>query len=141
MIIRRPILNYEQFDENLPYYSYGEDYDLSVRLERYGRIGRFDGSVGVHLETPSGRVREELRGYSFVANNWYFLRKGVMHLPSAIAWTRFWSVSVGKSILTSLWNLMAGDASLDWRGRLKGHLLALRDIFQGRCHPGRIKEL
>ena len=32
MIIRRAVLNYETFDENLPFYSYGEDYDLSIRL-------------------------------------------------------------------------------------------------------------
>ncbi len=141
MIIRRSVLNYEAFDENLPFYSYGEDYDLSIRLERYGLVGRFDGCVGVHLQTPGGRVREELRGYSLVANNWYFLRKGVMHLPFVIAWTRFWSMCVGKSIIISAWNLLGRDRSLDWSGRLKGHLLALKDICLGRCHPGRIKEM
>ena len=141
MIIRRSIFNYESFDENLPFYSYGEDYDLSIRLERYGLIGRFDGCVGVHLEAPGGRVREVLRGYSFVANNWYFLKKGVMHLPLLLAWIRFWSICVGKSTLISLWNLLRGDRSLDWSGRLQGHLLALKDIFLGCCHPGRIKEL
>ncbi|HTD15098.1 MAG TPA: glycosyltransferase, partial [Chthoniobacterales bacterium] len=141
MIIRRAILSYETFDENLPFYSYGEDYDLSIRLEQYGLIGRFDGCVGVHLETPGGRVREELRGYSFVANNWYFLKKGVMHLPFLKAWTRFWLICFGKSAWESLWNLLKGDRSLDWSGRLKGHLLALQDIFLGRCHPRRIKEL
>jgi GT2 family glycosyltransferase len=141
MVIRRAVLDYENFDENLPLYSYGEDYDLSIRLERYGLVGRFQGCVGVHLETPTGRVREELRGYSFVANNWYFLKKGVMHLPLHMAWTRFWLVCVGKSLWQSLWNLMKGDRSLDWSGRAKGHLLALQDIFRGRCHPGRIKEI
>ena len=141
MIIRRGVLNYETFDENLPFYSYGEDYDLSIRLERYGLIGRFAGCVGVHLETPGGRVREVLRGYSFVANNWYFLKKGVMHLPPRKAWVRFWLICFGKSTLTSLWNLLKGDRSLDWGGRLKGQLLALKDIFFGRCHPGRIKEM
>jgi GT2 family glycosyltransferase len=141
MVIRRAVLDYERFDENLPLYSYGEDYDLSIRLERYGLVGRFQGCVGVHLETPTGRVREELRGYSFVANNWYFLKKGVMHLPFHMAWTRFWLVCVGKSLWQSLWNLMRGDRSLDWSGRAKGHLLALQDIFRGRCHPGRIKEI
>jgi GT2 family glycosyltransferase len=141
MIIRRAVLNYEPFDENLPLYSYGEDYDLSIRLERYGRIGRFAGCIGVHLETPGGRVREVLRGYSFIANNWYFLKKGVRHLPLLMAWTRFWLVCVGKSLWQSLWNLMKGDRSLDWRGRLKGHLLALQDIFRGRCHPRRIEEI
>jgi GT2 family glycosyltransferase len=141
MIIRRAVLNYETFDENLPFYSYGEDYDLSIRLERYGLIGRFHGCVGVHLETPGGRVREVLRGYSFVANNWYFLKKGVMHLPLLKAWARFWLICFGKSTLTSVWNLLKGDRSLDWSGRLKGQLLALKDIFLGCCHPGRIKEM
>jgi GT2 family glycosyltransferase len=141
MIIRRDVLNYEKFDENLPFYSYGEDYDVSIRLERYGLIGRFHGCIGVHLETPGGRVREVLRGYSFVANNWYFLKKGVVHLPPLKAWIRFWLICFGKSTLTSLSNLLKGDRSLDWRGRLKGQLLALKDIFQGCCHPGRIKEM
>src|SRR5260370_18220425 len=63
MIIRRAVLNYEQFDENLPLYSYGQVYDLSLRLERYGRIGRLHGSIWVHLETPGVRVRVVLRGY------------------------------------------------------------------------------
>jgi len=141
MIIRRAVLNYETFDENLPFYSYGEDYDLSIRLEQYGLIGRFAGCIGVHLETPGGRVREVLRGYSFVANNWYFLKKGVMHRPPLMAWIRFWLICFGKSTLTSLSNVLKGDRSLDWSGRLKGQLLALKDIFLGCCHPGRIKEM
>jgi glucosyl-dolichyl phosphate glucuronosyltransferase len=141
MVIRRAVLNYERFDENLPLYSYGEDYDLSIRLERYGLVGRFVGCVGVHLETPSGRVRELLRGYSFVANNWYFLKKGVTHLPHFKAWTRFWLICFGKSFFLSVWKLLKGDRSLDWSGRAKGHLLALKDILRGRCRPGRINEM
>jgi GT2 family glycosyltransferase len=141
MIIRHAVLNYERFDENLPFYSYGEDYDMSMRLERYGLIGKFDGCIGVHLAMPGGRVSELLRGYSFVANNWYFLKKRVVHLPLVLAWPRFVLICVGKSILTSLWNLIRGDRSLDWSGRLKGHLLAVTDILAGRCHPERIKQL
>jgi GT2 family glycosyltransferase len=141
MIIRRAVLSYETFDDQLPLYSYAEDYDLSIRLERYGRVGRFAGCVGVHLETPGGRVGEVLRGYSFVANNWYFIKKGVTHLPPLMAWTRFWWVCVGKSLWESLWNLIKGDQSLDWRGRMRGHLVAVKDIFLGRCHPRRIQEL
>jgi hypothetical protein len=93
------------------------------------------------LETPGGRVQEVQRGYSFVANNWYFLKKGVMHRPLVVAWIRFWLVCVGKSLWQSLRNQLKGDRSLDWGGRVKGHLLALQDIFLRRCHPGRIKEL
>jgi glycosyltransferase involved in cell wall biosynthesis len=141
MVIRRHLLIYEKFDENLPFYSYGEDYDFSIRLEHYGLIGRFAGCVGVHLATPGGRVRELLRGYSFVANNWYFMKKGVFHLPPLMAWIRFWLVCVGKSLWQSLSKLLKGDRSLDWGGRVKGHLLALKDISLGRCHPQRIKEI
>ncbi|HXQ33645.1 MAG TPA: glycosyltransferase family 2 protein, partial [Anaerolineales bacterium] len=106
MVIRRHLLTYEKFDENLPFYSYGEDYDFSIRLEHYGLIGRFAGCVGVHLATPGGRVRELLRGYSFVANNWYFLEKGVVHLPPLMAWIRFWLVCVGKSLWQSVSKLL-----------------------------------
>jgi glycosyltransferase involved in cell wall biosynthesis len=141
MVMRRHLLTYEKFDENLPFYSYGEDYDFSIRLEHYGLIGRFAGCIGVHLETPGGRVRELLRGYSFVANNWYFLKKGVVHLPPLLAWIRFWLVCVGKSLWQSVSKLLKGDRSLDWAGRVKGHLLAIKDISLGRCHPQRIKEL
>ena len=141
MVIRRAALNYEKFDENLPLYSFGEDYDISIRLERYGLVGRFAGCVGVHLETPGGRVREELRGYSFVANNWYFLKKGVTHLPLLLAWTRFWWVCVGKSLWQSLSKILKNDRSMDWRGRLRGHLLAVKDIFLGRCHPMQIEKM
>ena len=141
MVIRRHLLTYEKFDENLPFYSYGEDYDFSIRLEHYGLIGRFLGCVGVHLETPGGRVRELLRGYSFVANNWYFLKKGVVHLPPLMAWIRFWVICVGKSLWQSFSKLLKGDRSLDWGERVKGHLLAVKDIYLGRCHPQRIKEI
>jgi GT2 family glycosyltransferase len=141
MVIRRAILDYEKFDENLPLYSYGEDYDISIRLESYGPVGRFVGCVGVHLETPSGRVREELRGYSLIANNWYFIKKGVTHLPFLKAWARFWVVCVGKTLLQSVLQQLKGDRSQNWKARMHGQLLALQDIFQGRCHPRRIQEI
>lgn len=141
MIIRRALLEYEIFDEDLPFYSYGEDYDLSMRLKRYGLIGKFAGCIAVHLETPSGRVREDQRGYSFVANNFHFLKKRTVHLPMPLAWIRFWVICVGKPLLTSLWNIFKRDRSKDWNCRIKGIVLALKDILAGRCRPDRIKEI
>ena len=47
----------------------------------------------------------------------------------------------GYSCVASVSKLQKGDRSLDWDGRVKGHLLALKDIFLGRCHPQRIKEI
>jgi len=141
MILRRAVLAYEQFDEELPLYSYNEDYDLSNRLEAYGLIGRFHGCVSVHLESPGGRVREDMRGYSLVANNYYCIKKGTAHLHGPLAWLRFWPVCVGRPLVRCLWHIAKGDRSMDFRGRLKGILLAVKDIFAGRSHPGRIRDM
>lgn len=113
MMIRRAVLQYENFDEDLPLYSHAEDYDISGRLKHYGLIGKFEGCIGVHLETLSGRIHEKQRGYSLVANNFHFLKKRTFHLP----------------LLTSLWKILKQDRSKDWTGRLKGILLAVSDIF------------
>lgn len=141
MVIRRDVLEYEQFDEELPLYSYNEDYDLSLRLEAYGRVGRFIGCISVHLETPSGRVREDMRGYSLVANNYYFIKHKSTHLPAPLAWIRFWIVCVARPLLICLVHLAKGDTSHDFRARLKGILIAVKDIFTGKSHPGRIREM
>jgi GT2 family glycosyltransferase len=141
MVIRRAVLEREEFDENLPLYAYGEDYEMTMRLLRHGRIGRFHGCVGVHLLTPGGRVREVQRGYSQVANNWYFLRKGTVHLPAPWAAIRFWAICVGKPVLVAGWKVMKRDRSAAWGDRLRGYLLAVRDIALGRSHPARILDL
>jgi glycosyltransferase involved in cell wall biosynthesis len=141
MIVRRSILAYEKFDETLPLYCFAEDYDISVRLERYGNVGKFSLCVAAHLASPGGRVREVLRGYSFVANPLYFLQKGVTHLPPFPSWVRFWMVICGGSFGWAVWKIVTFDSSVDWWGRLKGVLLAFADIVRGRCHPRRILEL
>ncbi len=140
MVIRRGVLEYENFDEVLPLYSYNEDYDLSLRLESYGRIGRFAGCISVHLETPSGRVREDMRGYSLVANNYYFLKHKRTHLPGPLAWVRFWIVCVARPLVICLTQLANGNQSHDFRARLKGILVAVKDILTGKSHPRRILE-
>jgi GT2 family glycosyltransferase len=141
MVVRRALLEQERFDENLALYSFAEDYDLSIRLERHGKVGKYDRCIGVHLAAPGGRVREIQRGYAFVANPWYFLKKGTSHLSPFMTWVRFWAVCAGKTCAISLWKLVTGDRSADWAGRLKGSLLAIKDILLGRSHPGRVKDL
>jgi glycosyltransferase involved in cell wall biosynthesis len=141
MVIRRSILAHERFDEYLPLYAYGEDYELTMRLERHGRVGKFSGCIGVHLESPGGRVREVQRGYSFIANNWYFMRKGSIHLSPFMARVRFWLVCVGKTFAICAWNVIRREPSKDWAGRIRGLWLALTDIPRGRCDPRRILEL
>jgi glycosyltransferase involved in cell wall biosynthesis len=141
MVIRRTALARERFDENLPLYAYGEDYEMTMRLERHGRVGKYSGCIGVHLESPGGRVREVQRGYSLIANNWYFVRKGSVHLSRVMAWVRFWLVCVGKTFVICGWNLARRDRTKDWAGRMRGLWLALADIPRGRCDPRRIREL
>jgi GT2 family glycosyltransferase len=141
MFIRRSVFAQEKFDENLPLYAYGEDYEMTMRLERHGPVGKFSGCIAVHLESPGGRIREIRRGYSLVANNWYFLRKGTVHLSPFMATVRFWLVCVGKTLFISLAHLLKGDRSGDWPGRTRGILIALGDILTGRCHPRRILDL
>ncbi len=141
MVIRRGVLELEQFNEDLPLYAYGEDYEMAMRLLRHGRIGRFHGCIGVHLLATSGRVREVQRAYSQVANNWFFLRRGTVHLPEPWATIRFWSICAAKPTLLAGWNVLRGDGTADWRGRLRGNLLAVRDILTGRSHPRRILKL
>jgi GT2 family glycosyltransferase len=138
MIIRRTLLTYEKFDENLPLYCFGEDYDISIRLRRYGIIGRYQACIGVHFRSPGGRVSEVQRGYAIVANNWYFLQKGVTHLPPLPGYLRFWLVIFFKLLIEALWQELLGDKSLDWRGRARGFLLAAADILLGQSSPQRM---
>jgi GT2 family glycosyltransferase len=140
MMIRSHLLAYEKFDENLPLYGFGEDYDFSMRIKRYGFIGRYNNCLGVHLKSPGGRVNEVQRGYAIVANNWYFLRKGVSHLPPVLAIFRFWFVVVLKLLIDALWRALKGDKTLDWAGRARGFCFAVGDIVLGRSSPRRIMD-
>jgi GT2 family glycosyltransferase len=86
-VIRSGPLRQTLFDENLPLYSYGEDYELSLRLKKFGRVGRLSSAVGVHLQTQAAPVSGKRYGYAMIANNWYFLQKGVCHI--AAPWVTF----------------------------------------------------
>jgi GT2 family glycosyltransferase len=138
MVIRRPLLDYECFDENLPRYGYAEDYDLSVRLMNYGHVGRFSRCIAVHLQHSDGRIPGKLMGYSMIANNWYFLRKGVTHLPFPMNYIRFVLVIVLKRILLNSMGWIFRNNDRDARGQLLGNLIAVRDIMMGKSSPSRI---
>ena len=143
MVIRRAVLSYEKFDENLPLYAYGEDYDISIRLERYGLVGRFEGCVGVHLETPGGRVSEVLRGYSFVANNWYFMKKGVIHLPllhgvDSLLVDLCWKEHIDKSLESAKRRSISG---LEWKAKRTsiGSKRYFPGLLPSRADQGNVK--
>jgi GT2 family glycosyltransferase len=140
-VVRRSSLREILFDENLPLYSYGEDYELSLRLKKFGRIGRLTNAVGVHLKTQTARVSGRRYGYAMVANNWYFIQKGVCHLPAPWSYVRFVLVIVLKRLCINLGNALHGRFQRDPWGQIYGNLLAVLDILRRRSSPNRILEI
>ena len=138
MIIRREAALQERFDEALPLYSFGEDYEISIRLRRRGLVGRFSTGLLVHLKASSGRLNRKRLAWSIIANNWYFIRKGSTHLPRPLAYLRFaWTFfHIGRE-----------QICLDLRERnsqvpgTRGVLLGIKHLFTGKLHPGRLLEL
>jgi GT2 family glycosyltransferase len=140
-VIRSGPLRATLFDENLPLYSYGEDYDLSLRLKKFGRVGRLSNAVGVHLQTQAARVSGKRYGYAMIANNWYFLQKGICHLVAPWSYVRFVLIIVLKRLWINLGNALSGQVKRDPWGQIQGNLLALVDIICGRSSPNRILDL
>jgi GT2 family glycosyltransferase len=140
-VVKSEPLRETLFDENLPLYSYGEDYDLSLRLKKFGRVGRLSNAVGVHLQTLAARVSGKRYGYAMIANNWYFLHKGVCHIAAPWSYIRFVLIIVLKRLCINLRNALSGQMQRDPWGQLQGNLLALVDIVCGRSSPSRILEL
>ena len=140
-VVRSGPLRETLFDENLPLYSYGEDYDLSLRLKKFGRVGRLSNAVGVHLQTQAARVSGKRYGYAMIANNWYFLQKGVCHLAAPWSYVRFVLIIVLKRLCINLRNALSGEVQRDPWGQIQGNLLALADIICGRSSPKRILDL
>jgi GT2 family glycosyltransferase len=140
-VVRSGPLRQTLFDENLPLYSYGEDYELSLRLKKFGRVGRLSNAVGVHLQTQAARVSGKRYGYAMIANNWYFLRKGVCHRTAPWSYLRFVLIIVLKRLWINLGNALSGRLQRDPWGQIQGNMLALVDIICGRSSPRRILDL
>jgi glycosyltransferase involved in cell wall biosynthesis len=127
-------LNKILFDENLPLYGWQEDIDFSLSLAPYGRIVKAGNLRGVHLGIKLGRTSGIRFGYSQIANPVYLLRKGTMSWNHAM--TLMW-----RNIAANLIRSLRPEPWIDRKGRLKGNLLALMDIANGRMAPSRILQL
>ena len=126
----------ETFDEALPAYSLGEDYDLWVRVKRYGLTGRYDRCVAVHLRASGGRLSARKMAYAHIANHWHFIRKGVSSLPYPWSYARFIALCIKLPLLSLI--EMRGRRS---REELQGYSQAIRDILKGRSCPSRISDI
>jgi GT2 family glycosyltransferase len=139
MVLRRSVLERETFDDELPGYCFGEDYDFWVRARRYGITGVYDRCIAVHLQAAGGRSSPAKVAYSRLANHWHFYQKGISHLPWPWSLVRIGFICV-KFPLKSLGALMRGETARACQ-ELCGYALAIADILRGRSRPSRALEV
>lgn len=124
-----------RFDDRLPLYSWLEDHDYARRLLRRGVLAHVEDCVIVHRAAASGGRQAHTRlGYSQVMNPVYLSTKG-----SFPVWLTAQQVfrPVAKNVALSV----RGPAAPWRRERLRGNLMAARDIVSGRISPERAAEL
>jgi glycosyltransferase involved in cell wall biosynthesis len=134
MAVRVAAIDGLRFDEELPLYGWQEDIDFTYRLGRRGTMIRSGLLRGVHLGVKAGRTSGLRLGYSQVANVVYLLRKRSM--PPALG-RRLLYRNLASNVFKSIWP----EPHVDRRGRLRGNVLALRDVLLGTAHPKRILDL
>jgi GT2 family glycosyltransferase len=123
------------FDENLPLYSWQEDVDLSRRLARFGNVVKCGAARGVHLGVKSGRGSGVRLGYSQVANPLYLASKREGYPVS-------WAVKhIGKNVAKNLLKWPVPEPYIDRRGRLRGNMIAIREVLLRRASPKRVLDL
>lgn len=123
-----------RFDENLPAYGWLEDVDFSRRIAEYGSVVSADSLEGVHLGVKVARTAGLKLGYSQIANPIYLMRKQTMG-------TRYGTVQIGRNVAANFAKCLRPEPWVDRRGRLKGNMLAMLDLFRGRLTPRRIESL
>ncbi|ADB73198.1 glycosyltransferase family 2 protein [Geodermatophilus obscurus] len=125
----------ERFDARLPLYSWLEDHDFARRAMRHGKLARVHDCVIVHRGVKSGgRTAHERLGYSQVMNPAY-----LHHVGSFPLWLTVYETlpRVGKNAVRAV----RGPETAWRRERLRGNLVALRDVVRRRFTPERILEL
>lgn len=136
MAVRAANLKDCYFDENLPAYSWQEDRDLTGQLKEFG-LCVFDPSCrGVHLGVKGGRVSGVKFGYSQVANMLYLLKKGTVDLATFL---RMVPKNIIANIVKSIffWKFR----HVDYKGRLLGNSIAIKDLILNRVEPKNIEKL
>ena len=120
-----------RFDEALPLYGWQEDCDYTGQARRLGDTILEPTCQGVHLGVKSARSSGLRLGYSQIANP---IRIAGRRNMTVLRMLRFVARAVGANVLRS----RHARADVDYRGRLRGNLLALQDLLRGRCRPERI---
>jgi len=134
MVYRSSAIGDVRFDEHLPLYGWLEDVDFGCRLIGRGLIAYTNAFAGVHQGIKHGRTSGVRLGYSQVANPVYLYRKGTLRWSAMIR-------SVVRHTAKNLARAWFPEPWIDRAGRLRGNLLALRDLVGGRLHPSKIVNL
>ena len=124
-----------RFDERLPLYGWQEDVDLCRRLAPFGDVVQVADARGVHLGVKRGRGSGVRLGYSQVANPLYLAGKRSGYPFGRAA--RHVARNLAMNIVRAAWP----ESYVDRRGRLRGNLIALRDLLRGRMQPERVLDL
>jgi glycosyltransferase involved in cell wall biosynthesis len=134
MAVRGVVAERVDFDENLPLYGWQEDCDYSGKARRFGVTAIVPQCEGVHLGVKSSRVSGLKMGYSQIANPIYIANQGNMPWSRAV---RFLCRAIASNVVR------AGRRSgfTDYKGRLRGNVVAIGDLVRRRCTPQRITEL
>ncbi|WP_448034139.1 glycosyltransferase family 2 protein [Bradyrhizobium liaoningense] len=126
MAFRATSIEHISFDERLVLYGWLEDRDFSARAG--ARMVWTDALWGVHLGTMRARSSGRQFGYSQLVNPWYLVHKGTMTLREAVQTMLF---AVMKNAIESI----RPTSKIDRRGRLKGNIIAIKDLVLGRWAP------
>ncbi len=132
MAFRATSIEHISFDERLVLYGWLEDRDFSARAG--ARMVWTDALWGVHLGTMRARSSGRRFGYSQLVNPWYLVHKGTMTSQEALQTMLF---AVVKNAIES----MRPNSKIDRRGRLKGNIIAIKDLVLGRWAPEKASEL
>ncbi len=122
------------FDERLVLYGWQEDRDFGAQVARFGKVGRIDSAIGVHMGVKSGRVSGRKFGYSQISNPVYLVRKGNMKKITALT-------HIGRNIASNLVKSPFPEAFVDRYGRLVGNIIGLKDVLRGRITPERVLKM
>jgi GT2 family glycosyltransferase len=134
MAFRTRSIDTIRFDERLPLYGWQEDVDFSAQVRKAGRLVKADAIWGVHLGTKMGKTSGVRFGYSQVINPLYVYRKGNMR-PSAAG------SLILRNITANIVKSLVPEPYIDRRGRLRGNLLGLAHILQGRLDPTQVLQI
>jgi GT2 family glycosyltransferase len=135
MAFRRSAIRSLRFDERLVLYGWQEDRDFGATVAKHGgRLVKIGAAFGVHLGAKAGRTSGRRLGYSQLINPLYLVRKGTMSPGNALT-------HIACNMLNNTLRSVAPEPYIDRRGRLKGNLLAFRDLALGRAAPERAEQI